>query len=211
MSLNGKILPATAVLLALLLGNIGLSSSSGQAGGNPCDLVASTVGLNANPGTLAQPVKTVQRLVDMLGPGQTGCLRGTPAGAPFNENVVFSNKNASGGSEANRIKLMSYPGEIAKIKGTVMLAESANFITISHLVMATYNPPVPLLRIDGDEIEIADNNISGSTVADCFRIGATAASPAFRTTITRNRIHDCIDGVSAVSTQGPAGRAQPDL
>ncbi len=194
-------MPATAVLFALLLGNIGLSSSSGQAGGSACDLVASTVGLNTNPGTLAQPVKTVQRLVDMLGPGQTGCLRGTPAGAPFTENVMVSNKNASGGSEANRIKLTSYPGEIAKIKGTVMLAESANFITISHLALASRNPPVPLLRIDGDEVVIADNNISGSTFVDCFRIGVTASSPAFPITITRNRIHDCVDGVSAVSTR----------
>src|SRR5207244_4280721 len=129
------LVPLAGVLALAMLGNIGLSSSSGQASGDACDLVASVVGSNANPGTLAQPVKTVQRLVDMLGPGQTGCLRGTPAATPFAEDVTVSNKNQSDGSEANRITLMSYPGEIAKLKGTLTLSESANFITISHLVL----------------------------------------------------------------------------
>jgi arylsulfatase A-like enzyme len=189
------------VLALAMLGNIGLSSSSGQASGNACDLVASVVGSNANPGTLAQPVKTVQRLVDMLGPGQTGCLRGTPAATPFAEDVTFSNKNQSGGSEANRITLMSYPGEIAKLKGALTLSESANFITISHLVLqARSSNPSASVMVDGDEVVFADNNVSGGNLVGCFRIGATASEPAFRTWIIRNRIHDCVDGVAASST-----------
>lgn len=185
-----------------MLGNIGLSSSSGQAGGSTCDLVASVVGSNTNPGTLAQPVKTVQRLADMLGPGQTGCLRGTPAATPFAENVTFTDKNQSGGSEANRITLMSYPGEIAKVKGMLTLSESANFITISHLVLEVRSPnPSAIVRVDGDEVVFADNNVSGGTIVGCLRIGAYASQPAFRTTITRNRIHDCVDGVAASATR----------
>src|SRR5919204_4695060 len=128
-ALSARLVPGAVavVVVALLLGNIGLSTSSGQASGSVCDLVASVAGNNTNPGTLAQPVRTVQRLVDMLGPGQTGCLRGTPARLPFVENVSVMNKNQSDGSEANRITIESYPGEIAKIKGTITLAESANF------------------------------------------------------------------------------------
>jgi arylsulfatase A-like enzyme len=193
--------PAAAALIGLLLlGNIGLPSSSGQAAGSPCSLVASTVGSNANPGTLTQPVRTVQRLVDMLGPGQTGCLRGTAAHLPFTENVVIANKNASGGSEANRITLMSYPGEVAKLKGAVTIAESANFITVSKLVLETRAATGMSPKIDGDEIVFADNNVSGSGTTTCFRVGATATSPAYRTTLTRNRIHDCADGVSGSAT-----------
>lgn len=202
MALSKRLLPAALVVVALLLGNFGLSSSSGQAGGSECDLVASVVGSNTNPGTLAQPVRTVQRLVDILGPGQTGCLRGTPAHTPFIENVSLINKNQSGGSEADRITLMSYPGEIAKIKGAVTLAESANFITFTHLVIEARSPSeTGNVKIDGDEVEFADNNISGANLATCFRIGATAASPAFHTTIMRNRIHNCIDGVVGVGTR----------
>jgi arylsulfatase A-like enzyme len=194
--------PAVAILVAIVLGNFGLSaSSSGQAATNPCDLVASTAGSNTNPGTLTQPVRTVQRLIDMLGPGQTGCLRGTAANVPFLENVSISNKNASSGSEATRIELMSYPGEVAKIRGTVTLSETANFITLSHLALEARNPLQQLLRIEGDEIVVADNNLSGAQLVGCVRIGGNAVSPAFRTTIVRTRIRDCLDGVVSISSR----------
>jgi arylsulfatase A-like enzyme len=192
--------PAAVALVALLLGNIGLSSSSGQAAPVSCSLVASTAGNNANPGTLTQPVRTVQKLVDMLGPGQTGCLRGTPARTPFTENVSFANKNASGGSEANRIMLTSYPGEIAKIRGALNIAETANFITFSRLVLETRTTNGPSPKVEGDEIVFSDNNVSGSGTTTCFRVGAAAVTPAFRTTLSRNRIHDCADAVTASAT-----------
>jgi hypothetical protein len=200
--LTRRMVPPAAALIGLLLVavNIGLPSSAGQAAGNPCALVASTAGSNTNPGTLTQPVKTVQRLVDMLGPGQTGCLRGTAALVPFAENVVIANKNSSGGSEANRITLMSYPGEIAKLKGSLTVAESANFVTVSKLVLETRTATGPSPKIDGDEVVFSDNNVSGSGTTTCFRLGATAASPPYRTTLSRNRIHDCADGISTVST-----------
>jgi arylsulfatase A-like enzyme len=199
-ALSKRLVPAAVVVIALLLGNIGLSSSSGQAGPSTCDLVASVLGNNVNPGTLTQPVRTVQRLVDMLGPGQTGCLRGTPGRTPFIENVSFANKNQSG-SEADRITLMSYPGEIAKIKGAITVSESANFITFSHLVLEARNPnPTASVRVDGDSIVFADNNVSGADLVSCFRLGATATTPAFQTTITRNRIHNCVDGIQGSGT-----------
>lgn len=195
-------MPAAVVFICLLLavGNIRLSSSSGQAAGNPCSLVASTVGNNANPGTLTQPVRTVQKLVDMLGPGQTGCLRGTSARTPFQENVVIANKNSSGSSEDNRITITAYPGEIPKLRGTVTVAESANFITVSKLVLETRSAVGPSPKIDGDDVTFSDNNVSGSGNTTCFRLGATASSPAYRTSLIRNRIHDCTDGISGVST-----------
>ena len=190
------------MLVAVVVGTVGLStSSSGQVSASACNLVASTAGNNTNPGTLAQPVRTVQRLIDLLGPGQTGCLRGTAANVPFLENVTISNKNASGASEADRIKLTSYPGEVARIRGTVTLAETANFITLSHLAIVGRNPGQHLLRIEGDEVVIADNNLSGAEIVSCIRIGGSATSAAFRTTIVRNRVHDCIDGVTSVSSR----------
>ena len=203
-ALSARLVPgAVAVLVvALLLGNIGLSTSSGQAGGSTCDLVASVAGNNTNAGTLAQPVRTVQRLIDMLGPGQTGCLRGTPAHLPFIENVSIANKNQSGGSEANRITIESYPGEVAKIKGTVTLAETANFVTLTHLVIeARAATSTGNVNINGDEIVFADNNVSGADLgATCIRVGGTASVPAYRTTFLRNRIHNCVDGILGAAT-----------
>src|SRR5689334_20119882 len=172
MALSARLVPGAValVLVVLLLGNVGLSTSSGQAGGSVCDLVASVAGNNTNPGTLAQPVRTVQHLIDMLGPGQTGCLRGTPAHLPFIENVSITNKNQSGGSEANRITIESYPGEVAKIKGTVTLAESANFVTLTHLVIeARTAAGTGNININGDAIVLSDNNVSGADTATCIR------------------------------------------
>ncbi|PWU19328.1 MAG: hypothetical protein C5B48_13705 [Candidatus Rokuibacteriota bacterium] len=202
-ALSARLVPGAValVVVVLLLGNIGLSTSSGQAGGSVCDLVASVAGNNTNPGTLAQPVRTVQRLIDMLGPGQTGCLRGTPAHLPFVENVSIANKNQSGGSEANRITIESYPGEVAKIKGTVTLAESANFVTLSQLVIeARTASSTGNVNINGDNIVLSDNNVSGGGIATCIRIGGTASVPADETTLLRNRIHDCVDGVLGAAT-----------
>jgi len=203
-ALSTRLVPVAVavVVVALLLGNIGLSSSAGQASGSVCDLVASVVGSNTNPGTLAQPVRTVQRLVDMLGPGQTGCLRGTPARLPFVENVSVTNKNQSGGSEANRVTIESYPGEVAKIKGTVTLAESANFVTLTHLVIeARTQATTGNVNINGDEIVFSDNNVTGADIASCIRVGGTASVPAYRTWFLRNRIHNCSgDGILGAST-----------
>ena len=47
----------------------------------------------------------------------------------------------------------------------------------------------------------ADDNMSGGDVATCFRIGATASSPPYRTMLERNRIHNCVDGISVASSR----------
>ena len=190
------------MLCALVLSLPGRATSAGRlAAGQPCDLVASTAGVDTNPGTLAAPFRTVQKLVRVLNRGQTGCLRGTTAAKPFAESITVERKNQGGGSEADRITIRSYPGEIAKIRGRIHVTDSANFVTFSKLVLdrggAADTTSQVSPRIDGDDVVFSDNNISGAGRLACVRVGGASNARALRATIQRNRVHDCTDAVSA--------------
>ena len=189
-----------AILVVALLVAFQLPAPASHAPGHPCDLIASTQGLESNSGLdVEHPLRNVQTLVDQLQPGQTGCLRGTAAAAPFSESVVITDKNQSGSTESDRITLMSYPGEVAKIRGHVAIEDSANRITVKQLALEG-TAAGATVRMEGDDIRITDNNITGA--AACMRVGVAQSSPdlmvrAERAGILRNRIHDCAtDAVS---------------
>ena len=157
------------------------------------------MGSNANPGTLAQPGEDVQRLVDMLGPARARCFRGTAAHLPFAENVVIANKNASGGGGRPGCTLTSYPGEVAKLEAHWPSANWNHLITVSKLVLktraATGMSPSRQQRV------FADNNVSGlRKITTCSGWVPRRTSPAYRTTLTHNRIHNCADGASGSAT-----------
>jgi hypothetical protein len=84
-----------------------------------CNLVASTAGSDTNSGTLAQPFRTVQKLLNSLSAGQVGCIRG---GTYFGQ-VTANNSGTSG----NPITVESYPGETATIdSGTPLFRTVGN-------------------------------------------------------------------------------------
>ena len=183
-----------AILVVALLVAFQLPAPASHSPAHPCDLIASTQGTDSNSGLDEEhPLRNVQTLVQGLQPGQTGCLRGTAAAEPFSENVVIQNKNPSGGDESNRITLMSYPGEVAKIRGRVAIEDSANRITVKQLVLEG-TAGGATARLEGDDLVISDNNITGE--ASCVRVGVIQSTPdlmvrAERVGILRNRIHDC--------------------
>ncbi len=84
-----------------------------------CNLYTGKGGSDQNPGTLSQPFATVQKLVNSLAPGQTGCIR---AGTYFEDPTA----NTSG-TAANPITVQSYPGEVAVIdSGTPLFRPVGN-------------------------------------------------------------------------------------
>lgn len=182
------------MLVVALLAAFQLPAPASHSPEHPCDLIVSTHGIESNSGLDEEhPLRNVQTLVERLQPGQTGCLRGTTATAPFSENVVIEDKNPSGGDESNRITLMSYPGEVAKIRGHVAIEDSANRITVKQLVLEG-TPGAATARLEGDDLLITDNNITGA--AACVRVGVIQSTSdlmvrAERVGILRNRIHDC--------------------
>jgi arylsulfatase A-like enzyme len=189
-------------LVAALLCAVALvPAASGDPPSQGCDLVASTLGNDSAPGTLTQPFRTVQKLADTLAPGQTGCLRGTAAIEPFLENVTIANKNAVSSTEADRITIRNFPGEIPKLNGRLVIADTANRISIAGLALdgreADGNGTLPSPQIDGDDVKVLDSNLTGGDEVGCLRLGSGLGAIAYRTRIERVRVHDCSEGVRA--------------
>src|SRR6185295_17333372 len=145
---------------------LALGASAAPAAAAPCARVAAPSGSDSAPGTDAQPFRSVQRLADSLGTGQTGCLRvGTYSG-----NVKVSRGGASGAP----ITLTSYPGERATIAGKLWIADSANFVTVASLNLDGRNAgDLPSPEVNGDDAVFADNDVTTSNSAICFNLGAT--------------------------------------
>ena len=102
-------------LLALLLACGCMACASASAA--PCRLVAATNGSDRNKGTLAQPLRTVQRLADKLKSGQVGCVRS----GVYQEDLRI---NHGGRSAAKRLTIESYGGERATLVGRIYIPKA---------------------------------------------------------------------------------------
>ncbi|MEU1476669.1 right-handed parallel beta-helix repeat-containing protein [Streptomyces sp. NPDC001668] len=105
----------TAILTAALVG-AALALPAPQASAAPATLVVATNGSDSAPGTLAQPLRTVQRAVDLARPGDTIAVRaGTYA---LTDNITI----ATSGTASQPISLGSYQGERVVIDGEQLAA-----------------------------------------------------------------------------------------
>jgi parallel beta-helix repeat protein len=159
-----------------------LSASSPAA--VSCDKVAAPSGSDSAAGMVASPYRTTQRLADSLAPGQTGCLRG----GLYEQDV----KVTTGGSPGSPVTLTSYPGERATLKGRLRVADSADFVAVESLNLDgrdASNLPSP--SVYGDDVVFRDNDVTDYHTGICFLLGSDQYGRAKRTTIERNRIHDC--------------------
>ena len=118
-----RILFLAAAAAALLAWGMGLATS-GAAAGAACDKVASPLGSDAYPGTVAEPYATVDKLANSLSPGQTGCLR-----AGVYQGDVRVNKGGVSGAPTT---ITSYPGERATVVGRFRVADAANYVTVTQ-------------------------------------------------------------------------------
>jgi parallel beta-helix repeat protein len=170
------------LLAALWLGGCVLAASPEPASGRGCDRFASPRGSNHFRGSRQRPFRTVQRLVDRLRPGQVGCLRrGTYRGDV---------KIRRPGTRKRRIVLRSYPGEGARILGSLWVARS--FVTVRGLYLDARNPHgTPSPTVTGNDVRFVKNDVTNEHTAICFLLGVRGYGIADRTQILRNRIHDC--------------------
>jgi hypothetical protein len=170
---------AATVSLALLAG---AAPASALAAG--CGKFASPTGSDRASGTQSQPLRSVQKLFDSLGPGQTGCLR---AGT-YSENVTVTKPGAAGAP----ITVTSYPGERARLLGKLWITDGANFITVASIDLDGRNANnLASPAVDGDDVTFVDNDVTNQNTTICFTLGPTTYGRANRTTIERNRIHNC--------------------
>jgi hypothetical protein len=164
-----------------------------------CDKVGAKTGSDSAGGTLGDPYRTPQKLVDSLSAGQTGCLR---------EGIYAETTNVrigDGGKSSSPITLRGYPGERGEIVAQVVVAEAANHVKLTDLVINGEGAPpcnrnaapecapalMPTLLVNGDDVVISRSEITNHNTAICINAGTNTAERAVRLTIRGNRIHHC--------------------
>ena len=98
-----------------------------RAPSRPCTRFASTSGSDAAAGTIRGPFRTVQRLVNALQPGWTGCL----LGGTFSETVNFRR-----GGTGPPVVLRTAPGyRRAAVHGDLVQNPTAPYVTIADVIV----------------------------------------------------------------------------
>lgn len=87
----------------------------------PGDKFASPSGSDSNPGTLAAPFRTLQKLQNALAAGEVGAMRG----GTYGTNTTYHNLSASG-TGGNPITITNYPSETPLILGYIEVNGSFN-------------------------------------------------------------------------------------
>jgi hypothetical protein len=141
-----------------------------------CTRIASPVGDDSASGTAGNPYATVQRLVDSLDAGQTGCLR---AGIYEQDELTLARPG---------IRLTSFPGEQVQIAGRIRVSGAG--VSVDHLTLDGRSPHLPSPTINADDVAFRDNDVSSPhSGGGCFALGGT--TEVRRSVIEGNRIHDC--------------------
>ena len=154
-----------------------------------CTRWAQSTGSDSNVGTQQQPLRSVQRLVNGLAPGEVGCVVGA-----ISEDVSIS---ASGTSTAP-IVLRSAPGTRATLTGRLQIAKGASHIVVAALrldgraINGLGDADLPSPTVNGSDARFLDNDITNQRTRVCFVIGSIRGwGRAQSTLLARNRIHDC--------------------
>jgi hypothetical protein len=165
-----------AAALALFVALGPLQGSTPAASHPNCARFASPAGSDASPGTFAQPYRTVQKLVDELRPGQTGCLG---KGRYREQEVTITTPG---------IRLTISSGKRATLIGRVRV--NAAGVKVDRLKLDGRNPrDLPSPTINADRVVFRDNDVSSRGGSSCFLLGGT--TQVRRSMIVANRIHDC--------------------
>ena len=159
------------------------AESPPPASANPaCDRYAAPTGSDSATGSVAQPFRSVQSLIDALAPGQVGCLR---AGTYVNDEPVrFDERETT---------LTAYPGENATVRGRIRVDSRADGTVIEGLSLDGRNPENlhgPLIY--ADDVVLRGNDITNHHTAICVAVAREYDDPMpHDVLIARNRIHDC--------------------
>ena len=160
-------------------------TSIAASGSATCSRYASTTGRDTGAGSVQDPYRTVQWLMDHLAASETGCLRG----GTYVEPVTIGR----GGTPGSPITLKSAPGETAVLRGRLWVKDSANDVAISDLVLDGRNTSsLPSPSVNGDRISFVRDDVSNGNTAICFDIGSVLGyGIAAGVVLDSNRIHNC--------------------
>ena len=153
-----------------------------------CTRFASPTGSDSATGTQDAPFRTAQKLVDSLGAGDTGCLRG----GTYAEDVRMDNGGASGAP----LTLTSYPGERARVVGRFYIPKGSDFVTVANLdldgtpALGTNASDLPSPTVNARHATFADDDVTNEHHEICFLLGS-GWGDANDFVLQHNRIHDC--------------------
>jgi parallel beta-helix repeat protein len=122
---------------------------------------------------------SVQRLVDDLDPGQTGCLEaGVHTG-----NVRIGTPN---------ITLTRVGNEKATVRGRFYIARGSDGVTVEGLYLDGTNAAgLPSPTVNADGVTFVRNDVTNNHTGICFALGHQDWGRANGANIEFNRIHDC--------------------
>lgn len=172
------ILAAALLALFLALGPLQGSTPASHpvSSHTRCAGFAGPGGSDSSLGTSARPYRTAQKLVDALGPGQTGCLRR----GRYREGEVTIDRSG--------IRLTSYRGKRAILIGRLRV--NAAGVKVDGLRLDGRNPRnLPSPTINADDVVFRANNVSSRGGSSCFLLGGI--THVRHSVIVGNRIHDC--------------------
>jgi hypothetical protein len=186
LSAPGLHLRIPALVLAVLgLSAFGAAVSPEARGATACRWFAAAGGSGPGRGTGRAPFRSVQRLVDRLRPGQTGCLES----GTYDVSVSFWH----GGRRGRPITLTAAPGARARIVGRMYLPKTANHVRVTHLTLDGVNGlDLPSPTVDSADDTFTYDNVTNDHTAICFELGSPDGyGMAVDTLLAHNRIHDC--------------------
>jgi len=162
---------------ALAMSDSGPSRAASVQAGGRCDRVVASATQRTRPGHGRPGI--VQRLVNSLRAGQTGCLRG----GIYVEDVKVSQ---------SRLALRSYPGEQARLVGRLWFSRTARNDVFSDLVLDGRNAAeLPSPTVNGNAISFVGDEVTNENSSICFVLGSFSYGRARGTVIEGNRIHNC--------------------
>ena len=170
-----------AALFAAVAATVALFVPFAGAQSDGCDYVVATGGSDQAPGTSAAPLASVDELLDRLERGETGCLRsGTYVADQFKLSTP-------------EVKLTSYPGERATLRGRLRLNAGADGAVVENLILDGRNEDDlhgPLIY--ADRVVLRGNEITNHNTAICVNISDYPGEAEPRgVLIEGNRIHHC--------------------
>ena len=179
----------------------------------PCDYLAAPTGDDGDDGSVSRPYRTVERLVNTLQPGETGCLA---PGAVFTEPDQEINVRAQGRAGRPVVLRTTPGGPQATIRGRLWFcadtplvactddASGSHDVEFRDLVLDGSNslapfqgvggpPALPSPTVNGDRITFTHVNVTNRNSGPCFAIGSINGYGIAANTVIRrrSRIHNC--------------------
>jgi parallel beta-helix repeat protein len=172
---------AAAFLLSAATLGIGAAPTSATLA---CTRFAATNGSDSAAGTTTAPYRTVQKLMDSLVAGETGCL----APGTYSESVRVNH----GGRSGAPIQLTSAPRGQATLVGRLYMPQGSNDVVISDLALDGRNASdLPSPTVNADRVTFARDDVTDGHTGICFSIGSLDWGTAHDVVLDGNRIHDC--------------------